>query len=107
MNAIGVCQKYRPPKRENAFLKKFATDDKWNSFCLTADGCYQRHNIPRDKQYLTDQESTRKAFAGHNRVVADDRRINNMLSILASKGVNDLRADESVEEFIIRHGDVL
>lgn len=107
MDAIGICKKYAPPRIETEFQKKFATDDKWNSFCLTADGCGKRHNIPRDKQYLNDQESTRKAFAGYNHAVADDRKINNMLSILASKGIKDLRADESVEDFIKRHENVL
>jgi len=89
---------------KSAFLKRFAVDDKWNSFCLTADGCGQRHvdNSPfRDNELRIDKAQR------WNNVDYDESKVMSCMAVLKKKGIMDLRKDESIEQFIIRHGDKL
>ena len=88
----------------NQFRERFATDGKWNSFCLTADGCGKRYN---DDTPFRENELKQIKPQRWNNVDYDENKVMSCMAILKKKGIMDLRADESVEQFIIRHGDKL
>jgi len=85
------------------FRDKFATDSKWNSCKLKADGCGKRFI---DKSPFRDNE-LRKPKDQRFNVNINERTLLNCMKTLQIKGINDLQIDESTEEFVLRHSEVL
>ncbi len=71
---------------------------------LTSEGCFMRHDRTRDEQLMTNTESARKNFNTHwNRTEMCEHQMMNCMHMLKNKGYTDLKADESVAEFVDRH----
>ncbi len=86
------------------FDEKFEKDDTHNSFCLRADGCFKRHDLPRDQQYLTEEESRRAGFNTFNNTESKERRLINKVAYLQKIGCV-VKADETLEEYVERNAD--
>lgn len=84
--------------------ERFAVADgigESGSYKLTADGCYQRHNISRDEQMVTDRESQKRNWEFPNNAEREERSIQLNLFKSVSLGYK-LRDDESAEDLISR-----
>lgn len=92
----------RSKKWKNGFKEKFEADDKHHSYCLSASGCFERHNTPREAQYLSNQENRRADFSTFNRTEYQEGRLMNMVTILQKQGCS-LLADESLEQYVLRN----
>ena len=90
----------------NKFDEKFEKDDTHHSFCLRADGCFKRHDLPRDQQYLNADESRRAEINTFSHAESADRRLINKVAYLQSIGCV-LKADETLEEYVERNADKL
>ncbi len=86
----------------NQFNEKFAQDSKHNSSCLTADGCFNRHDIARKDEFLTSQENYRADLRSFSRAESQERRLISQVAVLKKKGCQ-LRADETLEEYVSRN----
>jgi hypothetical protein len=88
------------------FDEKFEQDDTHRSFCLRADGCFKRHDLPRDQQYLTEEESRRAGLNTFSHAESQERRLLNQVAYLRSIGCA-LKANETLEEYVERNADNL
>jgi hypothetical protein len=73
---------------------------------ITAAGCFDRHDRARPEQELTERENTMKLFSGNNPAEREEQMIVNDLAVLAKKGFK-IGKDETIEEFILNHQEVL
>jgi hypothetical protein len=107
-------------ERDNFFNRDSAADfhdrfvrDEWgsNAWKLTADGCakrYDPYNVFRDNELVSENMSTRREFGNRwNPAEFSEKDTQNALAILSSKGFTDLKPEETTEEFIQRHIEVL
>ena len=85
---------------------KFEGDNKHNSSCLTACGCFERHNLPREAQYLSEKENHRTSFATFNKTEYQERQLMNMVAFLQKQGCSLLQ-DETLEQYVMRNKDKL
>ncbi len=86
----------------NKFNDKFENDQTHNSSCLTADGCFKRHEIPRKDQYLTKEESNRAEFRSFSRAESQERRLISKAAYLRKIGC-ELKSNETLEAFVCRN----
>ena len=93
-------------KAYSTFNEKFETDSKHNSSCLTASGCFMRHNVARRDEFQTPQENYRSEGRYFSREDAFERRLISKVAILKKLGCV-LMADETVEQFVLRNSDML
>ena len=96
----------KPIMANNQFNEKFAQDSKHNSSCLTADGCFNRHNISRKEEYLTDKENYRADLRSFSRSDYQERGLISKVAVLKKMGCQ-LRADETLEEYVSRNSSKL
>ena len=90
----------------NQFNSKFAEDSTHNSSCLTADGCFSRHDISRRDEYLTDKENYRADLRSFSRSQYEEGRLISQVAVL--KRMNcQLRVDETLEQFVTRNSSKL
>jgi hypothetical protein len=89
-------------KGGNNFKEKFESDDTHHSFCLTATGCFDRHNIPRKAQYLSDKENSSANFSTFNKTEYQERQLMSMVASLQKQGC-PLLSNESLDEFVMRN----
>ena len=82
------------------FKDKFARDDKHNSMALTADGCMQRLNLPRNEMDMSRHESIAKE-RGSNVVEFSEYKLQCYLGQLQRKGIP--LVESSVEQYIINN----
>lgn len=87
------------------FNEKFASDDKHNSFTLTADGCIARTQLP-DGQTRMEFEASDCVDSFGNSAMADERMMQNYLSVLSKHG-KKIRKEQTVEEFISDNMDII
>lgn len=85
---------------------KFAEDSTHNSSCLTADGCFSRHNISRKDEYLTAQENYGAELRSFSRSEYQERGLISKVAVLKKLGCQ-LRANESLEQFVARNSSKL
>ena len=90
----------------NQFNPKFAQDSTHNSSCLTADGCFSRHNISRKDELLNDQENYRAELRSFSRSDYEERGLISKVAVLKKMGCA-LRSNESLEQFIYRNSSKL
>jgi len=90
----------------NKFDEKFEKDDTHHSFCLRADGCFKRHDLPRDQEYMTEDENRRAGLATFSHAELNERRLINKVAYLQSIGC-ELKAEETLEEYVERNTDQL
>ena len=90
----------------NQFNPKFAQDSTHNSSCLTADGCFSRHNISRKDELLNDQENYRAELRSFSRSQYEERGLISKVAVLKKMGCQ-LRANESLEEYVSRNSSKL
>jgi len=90
----------------NQFNSKFAEDSTHNSSCLTADGCFSRHNISRKDELLNDQENYRAELRSFSRSDYEERGLISKVAVLKKMGCA-LRSNESLEQFIYRNSSKL
>lgn len=97
------------------FAERFAIADgigESGSYLLTADGCYQRHNLKRKDMYLTDKENRMRNWELTNNAEREERSIQHNLwkcfhqlgyKLLDNEGAEDLiqRAINDGHKFII------
>ena len=84
------------------FEDRFASDDRHNSFTLTADGCMRRF----DQTKLFRENELNLKGEGHfgRAAMLEERTLMNYVSILAKKGKQPL-ANETIESFVIKNID--
>jgi len=90
----------------NQFNSKFAEDSTHNSSCLTADGCFSRHDISRRDEYLTSKENYRAELRSFSRSEYQERGLISKVAVLKKMGCQ-LRANESLEEYVSRNSSKL
>ena len=90
----------------NQFNEKFAQDSKHNSSCLTADGCFARHNVSRKDEYLTDEENHRADLRYFSRSDYQERSLISQVAVLKKMGCQ-LLADETLEQYVSRNSSKL
>lgn len=90
----------------NTFNEKFEKDDTHHSFCLRADGCFKRHDLSRDEQFLTDSENRRADLNTYSPAESQERRLINQAAFLQSIGCQ-LKESETLEEYVHRNADKL
>lgn len=90
----------------NQFNAKFAEDSTHNSSCLTADGCFSRHNIDRKDEYLTSKENYKAELRSFSRSEYQERGLISKVAVLNKLGCK-LRADETLEQFVDRNSSKL
>ena len=90
----------------NQFNPKFAEDSTHNSSCLTADGCFSRHNISRKDELLNDQENYRAELRSFSRSDYEERGLISKVAVLKKMGCA-LRSNESLEQFVYRNSSKL
>ena len=90
----------------NQFNSKFAEDSTHNSSCLTADGCFSRHNISRKDELLNDQENYRAELRSFSRSDYEERGLISKVAVLKRMGC-ELRSNESLEQFVYRNSSKL
>jgi hypothetical protein len=78
--------------------------EKFEDGVLRVDACFRRHNIQRKYQYQFPSEDNSWSFG--RSALWEERRLQNKVAILLSKGFKP-SADESLEEFVQRHSEVL
>ena len=88
------------------FNSKFAEDSTHNSSCLTADGCFSRHNISRKDELLNDQENYRAELRSFSRSEYEERGLISKVAVLKKMGCA-LRSNESLEQFVYRNSSKL
>lgn len=85
---------------------RFAVDDEiggTHSRKLTADGCFQRHTLPRSQQYMRPSEDRIRNFEYRNQAEREEYRLQNMVALLLSMGHRpSLNQDKTLEEFVSR-----
>jgi hypothetical protein len=81
-----------------------AKERKFEDGLLRVDACFRRHNLPRKYQYQFPSEDNSWSFG--RSALWEERRLQNKVAILLSKGFKPL-ADESLEEFVQRHSEIL
>ena len=84
---------------------KFEQVGTYNSSCLSADGCFQRHQRPRKHQEMTFEETRMADFAGYGRGEWAERRLLDRIARLQALGC-ELKADESMEQYVQRHAEL-
>ena len=90
----------------NQFNPKFAEDSTHNSSCLTADGCFSRHNISRKDELLNDQENYRAELRSFSRSEYEERGLISKVAVLKKMGC-ELRSNESLEQYVYRNSSKL
>ncbi len=88
------------------FDEKFEKDDTHHSFCLRADGCFKRHDLPRDQEYMTEDENRRAGLTTFSHAESNERRLINKVAYLKRIGCQ-LKAEETLEEYVERNTDQL
>jgi len=86
----------------NKFNDKFENDQTHNSSCLTSDGCFKCHEIPRKDQYLTQEESNRAEFRSFNHTESQERSLISKVAVLMKIGC-ELKPNETLEVFVSRN----
>ena len=81
---------------------KFENDETHNSSCLTADGCFKRHDIPRKDEFLTKDEDSRAELRTFSRAESQERRLITKVAILQRMGCQ-LRANETLNAYVSRN----
>ncbi len=81
---------------------KFENDETHNSSCLTADGCFKRHDLPRKDEFLTKDENSRAELRTFSRAESQERRLISKVVILQKMGLQ-LCANESLEDYVSRN----
>lgn len=94
------------------FQDRFVTNESGSSgWKLKADGCskrFQPENVWRDNELMSDKLSKRREFnTRYNNAEFNESNLMNCVITLKNKGFNDLKVDESIEEFVERHMEVL
>jgi len=84
------------------FNDKFDKDDTHHSFCLSSDGCFKRHDIPRKDQYLTSEESRRADLNTFSWAESGERRLIAKVAFLQKLGCQ-LKFNETLEAYVQRH----
>ena len=88
------------------FNEKFAQDSLHNSSCLTADGCFSRHNISRKDELLNDQENYRAELRSFSRFDYQERGLISQVAVLKRMGCQLLK-NETLEEYVSRNSSKL
>ena len=88
------------------FEEKFEKDSTHHSFCLRADGCFKRHDLPREQQYLTFNENRRADLKTFNHIESEERWLINKVAYLQQIGCA-LKAEETLEQYVSRNADKL
>ena len=86
----------------NTLNDKFENDSLHNSSCLTADGCFKRHDIPRKDEFLTPAENCKAELRTFSRAESQERGIISKVAILQKMGCK-LRSNETLENFVRRN----
>ena len=86
----------------NKFNDKFETDATHNSSCLTADGCFKRHEVARKDEFLTKDENARAELRTFSREEGVERRLISKVAYLQKIGCQ-LKPDESLEAYVRRN----
>ena len=90
----------------NQFNSKFAEDSTHNSSCLTADGCFSRHNISRKDELLNDQENYRAQLRSFSRFDYQERGLISKVAVLKKMGC-ELLKNETLEAYVSRNSSKL
>ena len=86
----------------NKFNDKFENDATHNSSCLTADGCFKRHDIARKEQFLTPAENFKVELKTFSHADSQERLLMSKVAILTKIGCQ-LRANETLENYVRRN----
>ena len=86
----------------NKLNDKFENDSLHNSSCLTADGCFKRHDIPRKDELLTPAENCKAELRTFSRGESQEGRLLSQVVILQKMRCK-LRANETLENFVRRN----
>ena len=81
-----------------------AKERKFEDGMLRVDACFRRHSLPRRYQYQFPSEDN--SFSFGRSAVWEERRLQNKVAILLSKGLKP-SGDESLEDFVARHSEIL
>ena len=81
-----------------------AKERKFENGVLRVDVCFRRHNLPRKYQYQFPSEDNSWSFG--RSVLWEERRLQNKVAILLSKGLRP-SPEETLEEFVERNSEVL
>jgi len=84
--------------------KRLEEDEKFEDGVLRVDACFDRHSLPRRYQEQFWYEDTFLSFG--RSAVWEEKRLLNKVAILVSKGLRP-SGNESLEEFVERHKDLL
>ena len=90
----------------NQFNSKFAQDSTHNSSCLTADGCFSRHDISRRYEYLTAKENYRADLRSFSRSDYQESRLISKVAVLKKLGC-ELKSNETLEDYVLRNSSKL
>ncbi len=77
---------------------------KFEDGLLRVDACFERHSLPRKYQYQFPSEDISSSFG--RSALWEERRLQNKVAILISKGLKPAR-EETLEEFVQRHSQIL
>ena len=91
--------------KKEQFEDRFAVADgvgENGSFKLTADGCYQRHNISREEMQLTERENQIRNWECPNNAEREERSMQNQLWKCFNQLGYKLLENESAEALIER-----
>ncbi len=88
------------------FDEKFEKDDTHHSFCLRADGCFKRHDLPRAQEYMTEDENRKAGLNTFSHAESQERLLINRVAYLQKIGCV-VNADETLEEYVERNTDNL
>ena len=81
-----------------------AKERKFEDGVLRVDACFRRHNLPRKYQYQFPSEDN--SFSFGRSALWEERRLQNKVAILLSKGLRP-SPEETLEEFVQRHSELL
>jgi hypothetical protein len=87
-------------KRER-FESRFAYNPETGVRQLTAAGCNEKYDMPREEIYLTASENKQRNWENWNRSEAEERRLIIRAHAYFQQGLK-LRPDESLEHFVNR-----
>ncbi len=86
----------------NKFNDKFENDSTHNSSCLTADGCFKRHDIARKDELLTKDENFKADLKTFSRAESQERRLISKVAFLQKIGCQ-IKSNETLEAYVRRN----
>ena len=89
-------------RQKNVF--RSAKEKKFEDGVLRVDSCFRRHLLPRKFQEEFPSEDVSSSFGSY--VMHEERRLQNQVAVLISKGCK-LLSTETLEEFVERNKEIL